>query len=258
MSYITLNNKKNQIVGKIHEGEFSDDVISVAVSSDFSKINESPAGLQEIVLKKGYITPEYDAYSKGELPLRCMIVGKSGCGKSHYAGMLIRSYKKQFPNNDVILFSALKSDKSLDKYDPIRITCDESVYENPIELEELHNSLCVFDDIQAFANTKIALALNTLRDNIMTTGRHENIGCLSLTQILREGHKTKKAIRNTHQIVFFPHLGGKSEMESYLRDYIKMPIAEIRRATSLPSRWVCFSESVPRFFMYEKGIYISK
>jgi predicted AAA+ superfamily ATPase len=74
------------------------------------------------------------------------ITGASGSGKSYYTKSYIKEFQKskRYKDFPVYLFSALSEDESLDEVKPKRIKLDESIIDDPIDIDELENSLCIF------------------------------------------------------------------------------------------------------------------
>ena len=67
--------------------------------------------------------------------------------------MCIRDrYKKKFKDRPIYLFSSLPSDESLDKIKPKRVRLDASTHTDPIDVEELKDSVCIFEDIEVRAD----------------------------------------------------------------------------------------------------------
>ena len=82
------------------------------------------------------------------------IPGASGSGKSFYTRKYLEEYKKKFKNNPIYLFSALPEDSNIDPLKPKRIRIDESLYEDPIPIEEFANSCVIFDDVDCISDKK--------------------------------------------------------------------------------------------------------
>ena len=208
---------------------------------------------QIILPKNGLMQPLYTSHEG--YPNRYLISAPSLAGKSYFAGMLAQSYKKQYPKNRIILFSAVSHDKAFEKLKPLRIECDEKLIEDPIKLDELKNSLVIMDDIDSFPNKDISKALNHLRDQIMTTGRHENIAVISTTHLLLEGEKSKKAITQAFNVVLFPSTGGRYHATEFLKRYMGYKKDEIDKIVNLPSRWVQVNR-VPTYVLYQGGAFV--
>ena len=86
------------------------------------------------------------------------ITGCSGSGKSTYTWKYLEEYKKEYKNNPIYLFNSLTEDKSLDSIKTERIIIDQSLVDDPIDIEDLSNSCCIFDDIDVVRkNTRSCL-----------------------------------------------------------------------------------------------------
>ena len=63
--------------------------------------------------------------------------------------------EKKNKDKEIYMFSSLKEDPSLDSVKPKRFTIDETLWKDPIEAEELKDSVCIFDDIDVISDRKI-------------------------------------------------------------------------------------------------------
>ena len=63
-------------------------------------------------------------------------------------------WKKKNKDNDIYMSSSLPEDASLDEIKPKRIRLDSSLYENPIDIEEVADSVIIFDDIDVIPDKK--------------------------------------------------------------------------------------------------------
>ena len=146
---------------------------------------------------------------EGGFPNRVYIAGGTLQGKSYIASKLAEDYHKEFPKNKIILFSWVNYDdnyKNLYKLKAFhKIRIDESILENPITLEELHDSITIFDDIEHFPDKEIRKELERVRDSAVNAGRHENIDVIVCRQNLLEGILTKTCLNSSFQVIGFPH-----------------------------------------------------
>ena len=241
---------------------------------------------QEFIIKdEGKIVPFYMRQLNGEFPNRINIAGPSLCGKTYWARDIAKDYHDDFidSGHKIILFTAIPrhkdnifacdlcrddSDEIIEekRKNPKKKTCfcstiyrvklDESLLEDPIDLDELSNSLTIFDDIDRHHNKKIAAELNLLRDKIMNSGRHDNIDIISIGQVLLDGKKTKCSNTNAFQIVGFPNSGGRYQLHGFLDKYMRLPKPMIDKILSFPSRWVAINNVNPLFVLHEKGAMI--
>ena len=82
------------------------------------------------------------------------LTGASGSGKSYATRKYLEEYKKKYKHNEIYLFSALSEDPSIDPLKPKRIKIDESLYEDPIPIEEFANSCVIMDDVDCLSDRK--------------------------------------------------------------------------------------------------------
>jgi hypothetical protein len=59
-----------------------------------------------------------------------------------------------FKEDEIYLFSSINHDRVLDRHDPTRIILDNDLLTDPIEPEELENSLVIFDDTDTIRDSK--------------------------------------------------------------------------------------------------------
>ena len=132
---------------------------------------------------------------EGGFPNRVFIAGGTLQGKSYIASKLAGDYHKIFPKNKIILFSWVTDDENyqnlakLKMFHKMRI--DETILDNPISLDELHDSVCIFDDIEHFPDKEIRNELERLRDSCVNAGRHANIDVIVCRQNLLRRTKDK-------------------------------------------------------------------
>ncbi len=208
---------------------------------------------EDLKLTNSVFTPRYFQFA-GDWPNRFLISGTTLCGKSFFTSMIIRSYKKQYKDNDVIIFSNLESDPVLDRYKPTRIELSDDLIEDPIELEELHDSLVIFDDIDSLVNKNVRKAVHELRDQIFSTGRHHQIACITTSQLLLKGHESKGSLENTNLVVLFP-VASRSQVFSFLKDKMHFDKTIMDKICKLKSRWVAIHKACPMFCLHERGFF---
>jgi hypothetical protein len=184
------------------------------------------------------------------------ISAPSGAGKSTWCGKYIGEFLKMFKDDELYVFSTIEEDKVLDKHDPIRITLDDSIIDDPICPEEIENSLCIFDDIDTIRNLKVRQSICGLRDWLLEQGRHFNVRMLSTSHILMNYKKTQRLLNEATAVVFFPKASSAYHIKRYLKVYAGLDVKQIRKIMNLPSRWVALYRTYPMYVMYEKGIYL--
>jgi len=187
------------------------------------------------------------------------IAGGTLSGKSTLASTLAHDYNTKFKDNRVILISGVHdkknyNDKRIKHLFPIRL--DETLLEDPLKMEELHDSCAIFDDIGASDNKDVIYDLEALRDQCIKTGRHHNIDTITTSQSLLDGNATKHALRNCFQVVAFPSSAGKYQLANFLHQYIKMGKDDSERVLNVPSRYVLINRTAPTYVLHSNGAFI--
>ena len=121
---------------------------------------------KEVVIKDGVLIP----LPNKEIVEKVYISAPSGAGKSTWAGNYMKEYRKMFKDDDIYVFSSIEKDKSLDRNDPIRITLDEDLIQDPINPAEISNSLTVFDDTDTIQNARLKHSVAVFRDWLLEQG----------------------------------------------------------------------------------------
>lgn len=217
-------------------------------------------------LKKEFVIKNEDKLQplmmlhEGGFPNRVFIAGGTLSGKSYIASKLAHDYHDQFPKNKIIVFSWVEDDKNykdlkkLKAFHKIRI--DDSILDNPMTLNELHDSLCIFDDIEHFSDKYIREELERLRDSAINAGRHCNIAVIVCRQNLLDGSKTKTCLNSSFQIISFPHSGSRFQLGGYLKRHEHMENKQVQKILNIPSRWVLLNRQSPPFVLHEKGCFL--
>jgi hypothetical protein len=187
---------------------------------------------------------------------RIYFAGPTGSGKSYNISQYIKNFKRLFPKKKIYLFSDQADDAQLDKYKPIRIMLNEELINDPVNVEELKNSLCVFDDIDSITDKKLKQQVELLRDSILKRGRHYSIYCLVSNHQINEYRLTKEILSACSKIFFYPKSGSGYSIKYLLKQYIGLNKDQINKILELPSRWVCLSKTAPIYVMCEHSIYL--
>ena len=136
------------------------------------------------------------------------ITGPSGSGKSTYTRKYLEQYKKKYKNRPIYLFSSLPSDESLDKVQPERIKLNETMHTDPTKVEELRESICIFDDIDVISDKKIREAVYDILNQVLEIGRHYKIHCVVTNHLPTNGKDTRRILNEAHTVTYFPHSAG--------------------------------------------------
>jgi len=187
---------------------------------------------------------------------RVFIAGGTLSGKSYLAAKLAKDYQLQFPKNKVILFSWVDDDKNYKDINNLhKIRIDESILDEPISLDELHDSLCIFDDCEHFTDKAIVAELERLRNCCFNAGRHKNIDTICVRQNLLDGHKTKTILNSAFQVVGFPRGAGRYQLGQWLKRHMFMDKQTIDKILNVPSRWVLINKNPP-YILHQKGCFM--
>jgi hypothetical protein len=208
---------------------------------------------KEIILKDGQLTTMFDTTLERQV---FMVSGMSGSGKSTYTASLCRTYKKQFPNNSIILFSNKPSDPVFDRLDYVqRIVINEDLLEDPITLNEMENSLIVFDDVEYSSNKEIDKELDRIRDLILQQGRSYHCSFVYITHQANNYKQTRTILNECNSITIFPSMTTRYSLNYLLSKYFGFDKNQINKICKLPSRWVTIYKSPP-LITYSSGAYL--
>lgn len=209
---------------------------------------------KEFILHNGIIRPLIGIPNQSR---QCIYVtGPSGSGKSTYIANLAEGYKKINPENPVVLFSRLDNDDSIDYIKPTRIEISEELLADPVQPSELQNTLTIFDDTDTIRDKKLLTEIDKLQDDLLQTGRHENVNVIIVSHLMSNYKKTRIILNECHSIVFFPKAGNAYAINQVLTKYFSCSKEQIQKMMELPSRWVALYKNYPMFVLYEKGAYL--
>lgn len=236
---------KGRVLCKITDGKFKNKIV-------FVDTEENEKSFNRLELKDGKFQQIPDPNTERQI---LYITGPSGSGKSTYTANYTRLYKKIFKKNQIYIFSALKDDETLDILEPKRFKIDkESLIDDPINTEDLKNSLCIFDDIDSIANKILKNAVYSILDSILTTGRHFNISCIITNHLPTGGHLTRQILNECHSITYFPHSGNNGKLKKFLLDQVGIDSNDIIKNKKSKSRWATIFKNYPMVNMTEKEI----
>jgi hypothetical protein len=194
--------------------------------------------------------PSYDKIEHG------FIFGSTGSGKSVFCANFADEYQEMFEDNPVYLVSNVEEDSSIDHIkDLIRIPI-EDIMSNKITPKSIHDSLIIFDDVDAIPDRNISNKIEKLRDQLLTTGRHTDVTCLTTSHLGANFNHTKVSINESAFYVIFPRGGNFVHIHRILHDYGGLDSRQEDKIKKLDSRWVLFHKNYPNFIVYEKGCYL--
>lgn len=184
------------------------------------------------------------------------VAGPSGSGKSTYISKYAQEYQKIFPGKNVYVFSRLNEDEPIDDLDPIRIEINDELLEEPIDPNELDDSLVIFDDTDTIPDKQLNEAIRKLKNDLLETGRHCNVYVLISSHLMTNYKETRTILNECNSITFFPSAGSSHQITYCLKNYFGLSKDQINKIMSLPSRWVTIYKNFPQYVLYSKGIYL--
>ena len=181
--------------------------------------------------------------------------GVSGSGKSTVIASFIKEYRRRYPDTQVVIFSSVKQDKTLDVFDPIRPDLDFYL-EEPLSPEDLEDTIVIFDDIATIMDKKTKKAVAALQDNISECGRHYGITVLSTSHILFNYGETKKMLNESTLTVLFPQAGQRAHIDRFLKTVCGLEKHLIKKFFDMgkKSRYVGIKRQYAPYFISEKEI----
>lgn len=225
----------------------------------------------EGVCKKKHIHSDYTNEIKTDeleeivkLPLDdheiIFVSGPPKSGKSYWVNEYVKMYKKIFDERKVVLFTRLNEDDTLKADEDLymRITIDKNLINEKLKLDDLANSLVIFDDIESSEYPKVTKYLYSLMNDIIKNGRHANISVIITNHDLRGGQKTRDILMNMTMLVIFPQSGSVYHLTRCLHDYIGLSKSQMDKILNIKSRWVAISREFPQYIIYQRGVYMLK
>lgn len=181
----------------------------------------------------------------------------SGSGKSYWTMKYAKQYNKIFPKNNVVLFSKVDEDPSLKGIkNLIKIPLDEDLVDDPIEPDELKNSLVIFDDTDTIRDKEIKKEIDSLKEDLLETGRHNDIYVLITSHLISNYRETRTILNESHLITVFPSSGSRYQIQYVLGRYFGLSPQNFKTLFHLNSRWVTVKKNFPVTIIYDKGCYL--
>jgi hypothetical protein len=238
---------------KVDGGAYNNKIISVSSSLGDEK-DDYKKPFTKLTLKDGKFQQLPDPETERQI---LYITGASGSGKSTYTANYIKQYQRMFPKNPVYCFSALQEDESLDVVKPKRIIIDESIWKEPLMVDEFANSLVVLDDIDVIGDKKQREAVYTIMNQILEVGRHHKITCIITNHLPTAGKDTRRVLNECHSVTYFPHSGTARGIKYLLTEYLGIDKHQMKKIKDLKSRWATIFKNYPNVCMTEKDIWLS-
>lgn len=187
---------------------------------------------------------------------RLYITAPSGAGKSTFVGSWLNEYKKMYKDDEIFVFSSIPEDEPLDKHDPIRIPLDDSILTDPLDINDYVESAVVFDDIDTIQDKGIRNTVGAFRDFLLEQGRHGDIRMLVTSHVMMNYRNTVRVLNEATAICFFPKFASPHHIKKWLKERGGVNKKQIKKILNLPSRWVVFYRTYPKYVLYERGAFL--
>lgn len=241
-------NKGNECARIFKQNVRTSDIIKVVSEDNNCKVPKN--SMKKIKLREEFrFVPMIGSKYERE----CLFIyGPSGSGKSTLTSQFVHEYKKSFKNNRIFLISAKDKDPVFDSIRKIKRIdmTNEDYKENPIKLEELSNSLVIFDDYEVY-DKKTQPIVNELRDKILQLGRSTKISCIIISHIPLQGSRSKVILIESSKLIFFRDT-NRQQNKRVLEVYCGLSKKEIDQVYDIKSRWYCLHRFSPRYLITEK------
>lgn len=219
----------------ISGGKNNNEIVAISENNDNKKLKKK----HELNIDDGEIIP----FLNKDGPCRVLISGPTKSGKSHLIGQMLQNVTKP-----VNVFSRLDEDQSIDKFADVERVNFDDILEEPVDLEDLKDSVVLFDDFEAHPNKKVVKELIDLNNKVLECGRHYGInGVIRTSHILLNNRATLYPLLESNCVICFHRGGGKKHMIDFLRKYHGMTNQKINDMTSKTrGRWVGFYLNSPQ------------
>lgn len=191
------------------------------------------------------------------------VAGPSGSGKSTMASSLATEFKKIYPKKPIYIFSrtSVDNDPAYKKLKPIQISLDETIVEDPINIEKEiteGGALMIFDDCTTIRDEAIKKEVQKLMEDAMEVGRKINCNMIILNHLVIPNEKkfARTVMNELQNLTIFPKSGSSQQIRYALKTYFGLNNKQIDTILSLNSRWVRISKSYPMYVLHENGSYI--
>ena len=189
---------------------------------------------------------------------KIFISGMSGSGKSTYIADYAKNYQKIYPKNKIYIISRHDSDDVLDNNlkNIKRLQIDSELLDTDINLEDLENSLVIFDDTETIQDKHLKKFVFDLRCDMLQNCRHHNIFMACVEHQILNHASTRLLILECDMVVFFPR-SGSYQIKNYLKNYQGYDKETINMIMSIKSRWITINKNTyPNTIISENDIYI--
>jgi hypothetical protein len=181
------------------------------------------------------------------------VSARRGAGKSTFCSKYMKVYSL-VTNGRVFLISRLANDPSIKlQKNGMRIPIKNL---DGITLEDLSDSLLVFDDIEdAKLSKNEKNRLYSFIIDAIENSRHFNISIMITSHMISNYAKTRPFLYESNAIVVFPKFSNASQISRALQTYYSFNKSQIEKVFNSESRWVMIYTVGCKVVISEHDIY---
>jgi hypothetical protein len=250
MSKIQLNLENNgESIAIIKKDKKKDSLVSLGEGSKF--------GTNDLILEE---ENEHFQLIPNNSRLRSChaIFGQAGSGKSWWCCEYIKEYIKVHPKRSIFLFTTITSDigclKDIKKIKIIEL--NNGFATDDIPMEELKQSLCLFDDIDNIRDKQLKKKLFQTLNDCLQVGRKFEIDVLITFHLATAGNDTKIILNECNSVSFNYRTFGNRSLKYLLDAYLGLDKKQIDRIKKLDGRIITVLKTYPKLVLSEKELYV--
>jgi len=250
MSKILLNLEGNgEIIASIKKDKKKDAIVSLGEGSKF--------GTNDLILEGEDEHFQLIPNTKKERTCHA-IFGQAGSGKSFWCCEYIKEYIKVHPKRPVYLFTTITSDigclKDIKKIKIVEL--NGGFADDNIPMEDLKQSLCLFDDIDNIRDKHLKKKLFQTLNDTLQVGRKFEIDVLITFHVATAGNDTKIILNECNSVSFNYKTFGNRALKYLLDAYLGLDKKQIERIKKLEGRMITVLKTYPKLVLSEKELYI--
>lgn len=250
MSKILLNLEGNgEIIANIKKDKKKDATVCLGEGSKF--------GTNDLILEGDDEHFQLVPNTKKERSCHA-IFGQAGSGKSWWCCEYIKEYIKAYPKRPVYLFTTITSDigclKDIKKIKIVEL--NGGFADDNIPMEDLKQSLCLFDDIDNIRDKNLKKKLFQTLNDTLQVGRKFEIDVLITFHVATAGNDTKIILNECNSVTFNYKTFGNRALKYLLDAYLGLDKKQIERIKKLEGRMITVCKTYPKLVLSEKELYV--
>ena len=120
-------------------------------------------------------------------------------------------------------------------------------------MDELSESICIFDDTDVISEKKVREALYDILNQVLEIGRRYKIHCVATNHLPTNGQDTRRILNEAHTVTYFPHSAG-GKIKYLLEEYVGLDRKQIAYMKKQNSRWATCYKNYPQCYLLEHEI----